>query len=154
MAGEEKTKGRAGGEDDPGEKAGGGEETRAERVLNRWVGDAIHFFLSLLSIFILAAAAVAAYDTAVTEFPKLFQPIEEYDALQKIILNVLLIAIAAELGLLLLFHRTSAAIEVIIFVIARKIVTPEITSLDLLLSVAALCGLLVARFYFLPGKPK
>ena len=154
MTAEGKTKGTAGGEDDTGEKAGGGEETRAERVLNRWVGDAIHFFLSLLSVFILAAAAVAAYDTAVTEFPKLFAPVEEYDVLQKIIQNVLLIAIAAELGLLLLFHRTSAAIEVIIFVIARKIVTPDISALELLLSVAALAGLLVVRFYYLPGRPK
>jgi hypothetical protein len=150
----EQTKGRPGGEDDPGEKAGGGEATAVERALNRWVGDSIHLFLSLLSVFILAAAAVAAYDTAVTEFPKLFQPIEEYDVLQKIIQNVLLVAIAAELGLLLLFHRTSSAVEVIIFVIARKIVSPEISSLDLLLGVAALSGLLVARFYFLPGKPK
>jgi hypothetical protein len=153
---DEKTKRSSGGEGEggSGEKAGGGETTPVERVLNRWVGDAIHLFLSLLSVFILGAAAVAAYDTAVTEFPKLFAPVEEYDVLQKIIQNILLIAIAAELGLLLLFHRTSSAIEVIIFVIARKIVTPDITSLDLLLSVAALCGLLVARFYFLPGKPK
>ena len=149
---EETSKGSPGGEDDPGEKAGGGEATRVEVVLNRWVGDAIHLFLSLLSVFILAAAAVAAYDTAVTEFPKLFQPVEEYGALQKIILNVLLIAIAAELGLLLLFHRTSSAVEVIIFVIARKIVEPDISSLDLLLSVAALAGLLVVRYYFVPGK--
>ncbi|HKG15265.1 MAG TPA: hypothetical protein VKB12_18215, partial [Pyrinomonadaceae bacterium] len=125
-----------------------------ERVINRWVGDAIHLFLSLLSVFILAAAVVAAYETAVTEFPRLFSRVEEYDVLQKIIQNVLLIAIAAELGMLLLYHRTSAAVEVIIFVIARKIVTPEITSLDLLLSMAALAGLLVVRFYYLPGRPK
>ena len=135
-------------------KPGGGEEAAVERVINRWVGDAVHLFLSLLSVLILAAAAVAAYDTAVTEFPKLFSRAEEYDVLQKIIQNILLIAIAAELALLLLYHRTSAAVEVIIFVIARKIVTPDITSLDLLLSVAALAGLLVARFYYLPGKPK
>lgn len=140
--------------DDDGPKPGSGEESAVERVINRWVGEAIHLFLSVLSVLILAAAAVAAYETAVTEFPKLFSPVEEYDVLQKILLNVLLIAIAAELGLLLLFHRTSAAVEVIIFVIARKIVTPDITSLDLLLSVAALAGLLVARFYYLPGKPK
>lgn len=135
-------------------KSGGIEESAVERVVNRWVGEAIHLFLSMLSVLILAAAAVASYETATTEFPKLFSPVEEYDVLQKIILNVLLIAIAAELGLLLLYHRTSAAVEVIIFVIARKIVTPDITSLDLLLSVAALAGLLVARFYYLPGKPK
>ncbi len=133
-------------------KSGGGEETAPERFLNRYTGDAIHLFLSLLSVIILAAAAVAAYDTLVTDFPKLFTQAEEYEVLQKIIHNILLIAIAAELGLLLLFHRTSSAVEVIIFVIARKIVEPDISSLDLLLSVAALAGLLVVRYYFVPGK--
>ena len=136
------------------DKSGGSEETRVERVINRYVGNSIHLFLSILSVFILAAAVIAAYDTAVRDFPKLFSPANSYDVLQKLIQNVLLIAIAAELGLLLLFHRTSTAIEVIIFVIARKIVSPEITSLDLLLSVASLAGLLVVRFYYLPGRPK
>jgi hypothetical protein len=153
MADRAKSSEAEGGEADGG-KAGGGEETRAERVINRVTGDAIHLFLSLLSIIILAAAVVATYDTVVRDFPKLLAPIDEYKVLQDFISNILLIAIAAELGLLLLFHRTSAAIEVIIFVIARKIVTPQISALELLLSVAALAGLLVVRFYYLPGKPK
>lgn len=131
-----------------------GETTRAESFLNVYVGNAIHIFLSLLAVLILAAAVIAAYQTVVYEFPKLWKPADEYKALQLIISNILLIGIAAELGLLLLFHRTSAAVEVIIFVIARKIVTPDISAIELLLSVAALAGLLVARFYYLPGKPK
>jgi len=64
----------------------------------------------------------------------------------------LLVAIAAELALLFLFHRTSAAIEVLIFVIARKMVISGISGLDLLAGVAALAGLVVIRFYFI--KPK
>jgi hypothetical protein len=135
-------------------EVGTGEETQVESVLNRHAGNVIHLFLSLLALLILAAAAVAAYETVVREFPKLWQPVDEYKALQHVIENILLIAIAAELALLLLFHRTSAAVEVIIFVIARKIVSPDITAIELLFSVAALVGLLVARFYFLPGKPK
>ncbi|HYH86073.1 MAG TPA: hypothetical protein VEX60_11515 [Pyrinomonadaceae bacterium] len=143
-------------------KAEGGEAEKSisddvtviERVINRHVGDIIHLFLSLMSVLILVAAVVAAYQTVVHDFPKLFGPSDEYNVLQKIIENILLIAIAGELGFLLLYHRTSSAVEVIIFVIARKIVSPEISALDLLLSVAALAGLLVARFYFLPGKPK
>ena len=131
-----------------------GDITAAEHFFNRYVGNAIHIFLSLLAVLILAAAAIAAYQTLVYEFPKLWTPADEYKALQSIISHLLLIAIAAELGLLLLFHRTSAAVEVIIFVIARKIVTPDISSLELLLSVAALAGPLVVRFYYLPGKPK
>jgi uncharacterized membrane protein (DUF373 family) len=130
------------------------EQTKIERIFDRYVGSAIHIFLSLLAIFILAAAVIAAYDTAVRDFPKLFVQGDEYNVLVQIIQNILLIAIAAELGLLLLYHRTSAAIEVIIFVIARKIVSPDLSALDLVLSVVALAGLLVVRFYYLPGKPK
>lgn len=52
------------------------------------------------------------------------------------------------------FHRTSAAIEVLIFMVARKMVNPNISGLELLLGAAALAGLIVVRFYFLPGKPR
>jgi uncharacterized membrane protein (DUF373 family) len=132
----------------------GGEETAVERVITRHVGNLTHLFLSLLAILILVAAAIATYDTVVRDFPKLLAPTDEYKVLAEIISSILLIAIAAELTLLLLYHRTSSAVEVILFVIARKIVSPDISALDLLLSVAALAGLLVVRFYYLPGKPK
>ncbi len=131
-----------------------GEGTAVERILNQYAGNVIHLFLSLLALVILAAAAVAAYETVVREFPKLWQPTDEYKALQQVIANILLVAIAAELALLLLFHRTSSAVEVIIFVVARKIVTPDITAIELVLSIAALAGLLIVRYYYLPGKPK
>ena len=131
-----------------------GDATALENFVNRHVGGAIHLFLSVLAIFIVAAAAIATYDMLINDFPKLFQTTNEYNVLQEIIETILLVAIAAELALLLLFHRSSAAIEVIVFVIARKTVSPDIKPLDLLLSVAALAGLLIVRFYYLPGKPK
>ncbi len=141
-------------EDKKQKDPGLGEETALERVLNRYVGDIIHLFLSVLAILILAAAMIMTFEMVIRDFPKLWQPVDEYKALQEIVSNILLIAIAAELGLLLLFHRTSAAVEVIIFVIARKTVSPSTSALELLLSVVALSGLLIVRFYYLPGKPK
>ena len=125
-----------------------------ERVINRYLGNTVLLFLSALSIVMLAAAAITTFDTIVREFPKLWQPSDEYGVLQRIIENILLVAIAAELALLLLFHRTSAAVEVVIFVIARKMVNPQISALDLLLGAAALAGLIVVRHYYLPGDPK
>ena len=125
-----------------------------EQVINRYIGNTILLFLSALSIVMLVAAAITAYDTIVREFPKLWQPSDEYSALQGIIQNILLVGIAAELGLLLLFHRTSAAVEVVIFIIARKMVSPDVSALDLLLGAAALSGLIIVRFYYLPGDPK
>jgi hypothetical protein len=131
-----------------------GGETAVERVFDHYLGNTIHFFLSLLALLILIAAFITTYDTVVRGFPRLWQPTSEYSALQGIIENILLIAISAELALLLLFHRTSAAVEVVIFIIARKMVTPGITALDLLLGAASLAGLIIVRFYYLPGRPK
>ncbi|MDQ3064640.1 MAG: hypothetical protein M3R14_17510 [Acidobacteriota bacterium] len=84
--------------------------------------------------------------------PQLWQQNDEYVALQRIVENVLLIAIAAEFAFLLLYHRMSAAVEVVVFVLARKTVNPNITALDLLLCAAAIAGLIILRFYYLPGK--
>lgn len=131
-----------------------GGDTRIEHILDRYLGNGIHLFLSLLALLILLAAIITAFDTVVHDFPPLWRPTNEYNSLQQIIENILLIAIAGELGLLLLFHRTSAAVEVVIFIIARKMVTPGVSSLDLLLGAIALSGLIIVRFYFLPGRPK
>lgn len=132
---------------------GTGEETRAERLISNYLGTGIHLFLSVLALLLLAAAVVAAYDTVVRDFPTLWQqPQDEYAVLQKIIESLLLIAIAAEFALLLLFRRVSAVVEVVIFVLARKAVNPEISALDLVLCAAAIAGLIVLRFYYLPGK--
>lgn len=134
------------------EDVGTGEETEAERVIGNYLGTATHLFLSALAVLLVVAAAIAAYDTIVRDFPMLWQQKDEYAVLQKIIENILLIAIAAEFALLLLFHRMSAAVEVVVFVIARKTVSPDITALDLLLCAAAIAGLIILRHYYLPGK--
>jgi hypothetical protein len=137
-----------------GNRSSTGGQTALERIVDRHLGNAIHLFLSLLAFLILIAALGAAFDTVVRDFPKLWQPTSEYNSLQQIIENILLIAIAAELGLLLLFHRAAAAVEVVIFIIARKMVTPGIPALDVLLGSAALSGLIIVRYYYLSGRNK
>jgi len=134
-------------------QARSGGETAPERFLDRYLGDGVHLFLSLLAVLILIAAAIATVEIVIRDFPQLWRQPSEYDALHIIIQNLLLVAIAAELALLFLFHRTSAAVEVLIFVIARKMVTPGLSGWELLAGVAALAGLVVVRFYFLPGNP-
>lgn len=129
-----------------------GKQLAAESFLDRHLGNSVHLFLSLLAILILVAAAIATVGIVIRDFPLLWRQASEYDALYQIIQNILLVAIAAELALLLLFHRTSAAIEVLIFVIARKMVTPGLSGLELLLGTAALAALIVVRFYYLNGK--
>ena len=69
-----------------------------ERSINTYLGNTILLFLSALSVVVLVAAAIAAFDTVVRDFPKLWQNIDEYSALQRIVENILLVAITAELG--------------------------------------------------------
>src|ERR1044071_983070 len=129
-----------------------GGETAPERFLDRHLGNTVHIFLSFLAILILVAAAIATVEIIMRDVPMLWRQPSEYEALHQIIQDVLLVAIAAELALLLLFHRTSAAVEVLIFVIARKMVISGISGLDLLAGVAALAGLVAIRFYWV--KPR
>ena len=92
-----------------------GEAPALEVFLDRYVGNGIHLFLSLLAIVIVVAAAIALVDVLIRDFPQLWQRAgNEYDILHHVIQSILLVAIAGELGLLLLFHRAGAAIEVII----------------------------------------
>ncbi len=134
------------------EEIGTGEETKIEIAIGNYVAVGIHLFLSALAVLLLVAAVIGAYETVVREFPSLWQPKDEYSSLLKIIETLLLIAIAAEFGLLLLFRRLSAAVEVVVFVLARKTVNPDISAFDLMLCAAAIAGLVVLRFYYLPGK--
>ena len=130
-----------------------GEAPALEIFLDRYVGNGIHLFLSFLAVVIVIAAAIAAVDILIRDFPQLWRRTsDEYDVLHHVIQSILLVAIAGELGLLLLFHRAGAAIEVIIFVVARKMVTPDISGVELLLGTAALVGLVAARHYFIREK--
>ena len=140
MANPDKTQARTGG------------ETAPERFLDRHLGNVVHLFLTLLAILILGVAAIATFEIIIRDVPMLWRAPSEYDALHHIIQSLLLVAIAAELALLFLFHRTSAAVEVLIFVIARKMVISGISGWDLLAGVAALAGLVAVRFYFIEPK--
>jgi uncharacterized membrane protein (DUF373 family) len=130
------------------------EENALERVFNRHMGNIIHVFLSMLAILVMAAASISAVEIVYHDFPGLWKAGNEYQTLHQMLQNILLLAIAGELGLLLLFHRASAAVEVVMFVIARRMVATDVTALDLLMGSLALSALLVVRFYYLPGKPK
>jgi hypothetical protein len=131
-----------------------GEGTRTEQEINRYAGNFIHLFLSCIALLVVAAAVVATVQFVIHGFPELWRSPDIYQSLHVLLQRMLLVAIAAELGLLLLFHRTSAALEVVMFVIARRMVATDVSALDLLFGSAALAGLLVVRYYYLPGTPK
>ena len=130
------------------------EGTPLERYVNVHIGNFIHVFLTLLAMLVMAAACVALFQIVHHGFPQLWRVTDEYQTLHQLLQEILLLAIAGEPGLLLIFHRASAAVEVVMFVIARRMVATDVTSFDLLMGSAALSALLIVRFSFLPGKPK
>lgn len=62
-----------------------------------------------------------------------------------LIYRVLLMVIGLELVRMLLTHEIFAVLELLAFVIARKMLMPDLTSMDILLAVIAFVCLLAAR---------
>jgi hypothetical protein len=70
------------------------------------------------------------------------------DTYYDLIYRSLLIIIGLELVRMLVTHSVAAVLELLAFVIARKMLKPDLTSLDIILSVAAFVLLMAARHYF------
>jgi len=139
----------------PDKETGTGEESKVEIEVGNFIAKIIHVFLSVLAVLLLVAGAIATYDTVISDFPTLWRTSEnEYAALLKIIDNLLLVAIAVEFSLLLLFRRMTAVVEVVVFVLARKTVNPDNGAVELLLCAVAIAGLIILQHYFLPTKAK
>lgn len=67
----------------------------------------------------------------------------------ELIYRILLIVIGVELIKMLITHSLEAVLELIAFVIARKMLKPELDSIDLAISVLSFVALLAARHYIL-----
>ena len=71
----------------------------------------------------------------------------------ELIYRVLLLVIGVELIRTLVTHNLGAVLELLAFVIARKLLKPDLSALDILLSVSAFAILLVTRRFFLRLPP-
>jgi hypothetical protein len=68
----------------------------------------------------------------------------------ELISRVLLVVIGLELVRMLVVHNLRAILELLAFAIARKMLKPDITALDIALSITAFVALVAAAHYFLP----
>ncbi len=74
---------------------------------------------------------------------------QDSEVFYDLVYRVLLMVIGVELARTLLTHDLGAILELLAFVVARKMLKPDITSIDIILSVLAFVALLAAKFYFL-----
>ncbi len=74
------------------------------------------------------------------------------DTFYELVYRVLLMVIGVELARTLLTHDLNAILELLAFVVARKMMKPDISSTDIVLSVISFVALLAGKKYFLGGK--
>ena len=72
-------------------------------------------------------------------------------AFYELIYRVLLLVIGVELIRTLVTHDLAAVLELLAFVVARKMLKPELSTLDILMGAAAFAGLLAARRFLGPS---
>ena len=72
------------------------------------------------------------------------------DTFYELIYRILLVVIGVELIRTLVTHDLAAILELLAFVVARKLLKPDLTALDILLGAGAFVGLLAARRFLLP----
>lgn len=66
--------------------------------------------------------------------------------------RTLIAVIGLELVRMLVNHSIGAVLELLAFVIARKMLKPDLTSLDIALSAAAFVGLMAARHFLMEDQ--
>jgi hypothetical protein len=71
----------------------------------------------------------------------------------ELIYRVLLLVIGVELVRTLVTHDLRAVLELLAFVIARKLLKPDLSTPDILLSILAFVALLAANRFLLPPAP-
>jgi len=100
-------------------------------------------FLLALAVFAgVVAAAVGGLQVLVRQDWRVTETF--YD----LIYRVLLLVIGIELVRMLIIHDLMAVLELLAFVIARKMLKPDILAIDIILAVLAFVALLGARRYF------
>ncbi|MEN4012737.1 MAG: hypothetical protein AB1453_11200 [Chloroflexota bacterium] len=75
------------------------------------------------------------------------------DSFYELIYRVLLLVIGLELVRMLVVHDLMAILELLAFVIARKMLKPDIVAVDIVLAVTAFVALLAARRYLIVAAP-
>lgn len=74
---------------------------------------------------------------------------QDANTFYELIYRALVLVIGVELARTLLTHDLNAILELLAFVVARKMLKPEITSVDIILSVVAFVILLAGKKYLL-----
>jgi hypothetical protein len=122
------------------------EDTNVSERLIRWGITATTGLEAVLASIILAGVIAFGVGSAMV---LVHTDWREIAAFYDLINRLLMMAIGVEVVRTLLTHNLGTIVELLALVIARKILKPDVTPLEILLSVLAFVMLLAARHYFL-----
>jgi hypothetical protein len=105
----------------------------------KWIEKTLAFAV-ILAVITYFGSSIGAFITANWQEKEIF-----YD----LIYRVLLVTIGLELARMLVTHSFSAILELLAFVVARKMLKPDITAVDVVLCVVSFVTLLGAHRYFI-----
>lgn len=120
---------------------------RTEELAATALGRGTRLLFVVVAALLIVAAVGSLAGVAGEALPRVLHDRGERDVLDALVQHVLAVAIAAELGLLLVHHDPRAVVEALIFVIARKMVGPEVSATELVAMSAGL-ALLVGVWWF------
>jgi hypothetical protein len=141
---------------DPLDEAGEG--TRSRRLLSLhvrearvldWLAELLHWFeigLATISV-IFVALGVLFLLNELLHFREGLESIGLHTSFEELLADILLLVVGIELALMLVRRTPEALIEVMFFVVARKMLIKSDETWDLVLGVLALAGLFAIRKY-------
>lgn len=118
-------------------------------LLIRWTEKSASKMERVLAVAILAGVAVFAVFSVQVLVGMDWGDTETF---YEMVYRVLLMVIGVELARTLLTHDLEAILELLAFVVARKMLKPDVSAPDILMSVVGFSVLLAARFYWLGRK--
>ena len=112
----------------------------------RVLGPAVRIFEKALAVVVMAGCLVSLVQGARTMAGADWSSTETF---YELIYRVLLLVIGLELVRMLITHSLGAVLELLAFVIARKMLKPDLTAVDIIFSVLAFVILLAGRKYLM-----
>ncbi len=110
--------------------------------------------LEIIVTVLLAIGIMIGLIDIVKYFYYIFQTgfLDSYTVFKQFLGHVLLIIVGVELMLMLIYHSTNAILELVLFVIARKMLIYAETMLDLVLGASAIAIIFLTIKYLAPKK--
>jgi hypothetical protein len=134
---------------EPGDNSTGHKLHETENKVLDILAEFLHWFevgLAALSVVFVGLGVLFLLDE-LTHFSVTLQETTLHASFEEVLSDVLLLVVGIELALMLVRRTPEALIEVMFFVVARKMLIKADTFWDLILGVAALAGLFAIRKY-------